>query len=409
MYLTDEDKRMLDGDCGPAVQLAMLMLTKLGEAYGARRMVDIRSVHAAVVYPHLAVTVELVERFADLSGKCRIPTTSGASFQPCNINRWKEFPEPIELQENVKRAARAFESMEPIPTYSCVPYFHGSVPRRGQPISWMESSAIIFANSVLGARTNRTTMGIDISSAIAGKVPEFGYLLDENRAGNVLVKMEFQPTTMFEYGACGYLLGKFCSGKIPVIEGMPSHTTTNHLKIFGAAAASQGGIALYHAVNMTPEARTREEAFKGGKPEYEVKIGERDVRVALSQIGELSTCGPENIDAVLIGCPHPTVEEIRELAQLLKGKKIKEGIKLCVFASSAVLNWSRRLGYVDTIEASGADIFEGDCIVHRPTKAWGWKRVATNSAKYAIILPSDPTWLDVWYADTRECIALATV
>lgn len=408
MYLTDEDKKMLDGEYGEAARLAMVMLTRLGVGYGAKRMVGIQSAHAAVAYPHLEASVDLMERFAKLGGKCRVPTTTDPCFQPCHFNRWKEFPDPIELQQKVTRAVEALESLDVLRTYSCTPYFQGNVPRFGQCTSWMESSAIVFANSVLGARTNRTTMGIDVASAITGRVPEFGLLLDENRTGNVLVRMEFQPRTLLEYGACGYLLGKLCSGKIPVIEGMPAHTTTNHLKAFGGAAASQGGIALYHVVNLTPEARTREEAFKGKKPEYEVRIGESEVRSAMGQIGELSTCGDEGIDAVLIGCPHPRVEEIKEVAQFLEGKRIRDGIKFCIFASSDVIQWSRQLGYVDIIEAAGADIFVGDCIVQHPTKAWGWRRVATNSAKYAIILPSDPTWLDVWYADTKECVRVAT-
>jgi hypothetical protein len=409
MYLSDDDKRMLNGERGAGVQLAMDLLTKVGEAYGAKRMVDIQGTHAAVVYPHLTAAVDLMERFAKVGGKFCVPTTSGACFRPHNFNRWKEFPDGAELQQNVVRMTNAFESMGALPTYSCTPYLQGYVPRFGQIVSWMESSAIIFANSVLGARTNRTTMGIDVSSAIAGKVPEFGLLLDENRRGNVLVKMEFTPRNLYEYGSCGYLVGKLCSGKIPVIEGMPLHSTPNQLKAFGGAAASQGGIALYHLVNITPEARSREDAFKGTKPEYDLKIGKSEVDRAAGQVGELSTYGGRDFDAVLIGCPHPMVEEIRELAQHLQGRKVKDGIKFCVFASSEVLHWSRRLGYVGIIEAAGGEVFEGDCIVQHPTKAWGWRHVLTNSAKYAIILPSDPTWLDVYYADAQECVRLSTV
>lgn len=169
MYLTDKEKGMLDGDQGEAVQLAMVLLTRLGEGYGAQRMVSIQSAHAAVAYPHLRASVDLMERFANLNGKCRIPTTTDPCFQPRNFNRWKEFPDPIELQENVRRATSAIEKLGVIPTYSCTPYFQGNAPRCGQNVSWMESSAIVFANSVLGARTNRTTMGIDVSQCHRGK------------------------------------------------------------------------------------------------------------------------------------------------------------------------------------------------------------------------------------------------
>jgi predicted aconitase len=408
MNLTKEEEKMLSGAYGEAVKFAMQILTRMGEAYGAERMSTIESAHMAAVYPHLLASVELVERFANLGARVRIPTTINPSHQPHNFNRWKEFPEPIVLRENATRLRNAVDRLGVIPNYSCTPYFQGNLPRLGQNVSWIESSAICFANPALGARTNRTTMGVDIASAVAARVPEFGLLLDENRIGNVLVKMEFQPQTMFDYGTCGYLVGKLCSGKIPVIENMPRNTTLNHLKIFGAAAASEGGIALYHAVGITPEARTREEAFKGRKPEFDVKIGEQEVATAAANIGELSTFKGGEIDAVLMGCPHPRVEEMAEIAQYLQGRKVRSNIKFCIFASHDVVSWSRQMGYVGIIEGAGADILEGDCIVFYPTKAWGWKRVMTNSAKYAIILPSDPTWLDVWYAGTKECIEVAT-
>lgn len=408
MKLTKEEEKILSGAYGEAARLAMEILTRLGAAYGASEMATIQSAHVGAVYPHLLASVELVERFANLGGKFAIPTTTNPSHQPYNFNRWKEFPELISLQENATRLKNAVERLGVIPTYSCTPYFQGNLPRFGENISWMESSAICFANSVLGARTNRTTMGVDLAAAIAGRVPKFGLLLDENRIGNVLVRMEFQPKTMFDYGTCGYLVGKLCSGKIPVIENMPRHTTLNHLKRFGATAACEGGIALYHAVGITPEARTAREAFRGGKPEFEIKIGEEEVRKAVKEIDELSTFKDKQIDAVVMGCPHPTVEELKEIAQCLQGRKVRGNVKFCVFASSEMVNWSRQMGYVDIIEAAGADILEGDCILFCPTKEWGWKRVMTNSAKYAIILPSDPTWLDVWYADTKECVEVAT-
>ncbi|MDO8568263.1 MAG: aconitase X catalytic domain-containing protein [Dehalococcoidales bacterium] len=408
MYLTNEEKRMLSGESGPGLQLAMEVVTRIGEGYGARRLLPIHSAHVAAVYPHLLASVELVEKFAATGAKFRIPTTLNNSLQPANFYHWKDLPKPPLLRANATRIKDAIEKLGVIRTYSCTPYFQGNVPRFGEVISWVESSAICFANSALGARTNRTTMGMDIAAALAARVPEFGLLLDEDRVGNALIKLEFQPKTMYEYGACGYLIGKLCSGKLPVIEGLPQHTNLNNMKIMSGAAASEGGIAMFHAVGITPEARTREEAFKGNKPDIEVKIGKAEVKAAIEDIGELSTFKGKDIDAVLIGCPYPTVEEIGEVAGYLQGRKVKKSIKFCIFASEDVVNYSRQLGYVDIIEGAGADIMQGECVVSYPTKEWKWKKVMTNSAKYAIILPSDPTWLDVWYADTRECVEIAT-
>ena len=119
-------------------------------------------------------------------------------------------------------------------------------------ISWDESSCVIFANSVLGTRTNRTTIGVNIASSIVGRVPEYGLLLDRNRKGNILIKLNFESKSLFEYGTLGYIIGKLCGGKIPVIENLPESTNVNHLKVLGASMATKGGISIFHAVGITP-------------------------------------------------------------------------------------------------------------------------------------------------------------
>jgi predicted aconitase len=405
MHLTDDEKRMLAGDEGEAARLAMALLSKMGTVHGAERMVPVRSVHAACVYPQFKASVEMMERFAELGGVFRAVTTANPILNPENMDRWEDLPESEALRRFALRQIRAIRRMGVIPTWSCTPYFQGNLPRRGEPISWVESSAIIFANSVLGARTNRTTMGVDIASAITGRVPEFGLLLDEERSGNALVRVECQAKSLFDYDKIGFLIGKALSGKVPVIEGLPGCTTANQLKVMGAAAATKGGIALYHVVGITPEAPTREEAFRGRRPEIELRIREKDLEAAAE---ELSTCGKTGIDAVLLGCPHPTVVEIRDLARALIGKKIREDTKFCLFAAGDTLNWARRMGHVELLEAAGVRIFEGDCIVFHSTRQWGWVNAATNSVKYACSLPSNPTYLNVLYTDTRGCVDLAT-
>ena len=403
MYLTDEEKKMLDGVRGEATRLAMQILTRIGEAYGAERLVEIKSAHADAVYPHLIAGVELMEKFADLGAKFQVPTTGNPA--PRNFDLWEESPKSSELMRNAARKIKALEEMGAIPNWSCTPYFQGNVPRFGECVSWIESSAITFANSVLGARTNRTTMGVEVATAITGRTPEFGLLLDQNRAGNILVRLETRPKTLFEFGTLGWAIGDVVSGKLPVIDRLPPLTTANQLKVMGAAAASRGSVPLYHAVGITPEARTLEEAFGGKKSEYEIKIGEKDIEAAMEKI---NTAENGTIDAVLMGCPHPRPEEIKELAYLLKGRKVRESIRFCLFASSDVVNWCRKMGYIDVINAAGVKIFEGDCIVSYPVRAWGWKNIATNSATFANILPSDPWYVGVLYADTKRCVDLGT-
>jgi predicted aconitase len=403
MHLTEEEERMLGGEMGEATRLGMEVLSRIGNAYGAERLVEIKSVHADAVYPHLIAGVELMEKYADLGGKFRVPTTGNPA--PRNFDLWEESPEPLELERNAARKVKAIEEMGVIPNWSCTPYFQGNAPRFGQCVSWIESSAITFANSVLGARTNRTTMGVEVAAAITGRTPEFGLLLDENRAGNTLVELEYQPKTLFDYGTLGWAIGNAVGGRIPVINHLPRITTPNQLKVMGASAASRGSVPLYHAVGVTPEARTLAEAFKGKKHEYEIKIGEKEIKAAMEAI---NTAGNGIIDAVLMGCPHPRVEEIQDLAMLLRGRKVRKSVRFCLFASSDVINWSRRMGYIEVIEAAGVKIFEGDCIVSYPIRSWGWKNIATNSATFANILPSDPWYVGVLYAETKRCVELAT-
>jgi len=405
MHLTEEEKQMLYGEQGEAVRLAMQFLIEIGETYGAEKMVPVSSVHAGCVYPQFGAAVELMEKFSELGGKFRVLTTANPILNPSNCSRWPRLQEPNELKEAAIRQTNALLKMGVIPNWSCTPYFQGNLPHFGEFASWEESSAVIFVNSVLGGRTNRTTPGFDIASSITGRTAAFGLLLDENRRGDSLVRLEVQPTSLFDYGTIGFIIGKLLAGRVPVIVGLPIKTNTNQLKSMGAAMAIKGGISMYHAIGISPEARNEDEAFKGRKPDIEININDKDVEAAIE---ELNTIRGDTIDAVATGCPHATVEEFRELARLLEGKKISQEIDFCLFAAGSTIALSKRMGYIDVIENAGVKIFEGGCIVCHSTKLWGWKNIATDSAKYACILPSNPNNLNVRYTVLQECVELAT-
>lgn len=406
MLLTDEEKRMLDGNYGEAIQYSMQILVKIGDMYGAECLAEIQSAHVGIAYPEWVATVELIETFSKKGSKFKVPATVNAGHQPKNFNRWKDLPEPPEYLNRCQRMVDAVQSMGVFQTYSCTPYFQGNLPRFGQNVAWMESSAIVFANSVLGARANRISYGMDKAAAITGRIPYFGFLDPQNRKGNALVKVEYTPKNLMDYGTIGYIIGKHFGDKIPVIEGLPIHTTTNQLKVLGSAAAGRGAVALYHCVGLTPEARTQEEAFGGLRPKDEINIGPKEMEEALA---EINTAKDGKFDAVLLGCPHPHIEEIRELALLLGGKRVKPGIKFWIFISMETYNLAKRLGYSKAIEDAGAEFVLQDCIMFFHIKEWGWKTAMTNSAKSANILPSEPTCLDVIYQDTIRCVAAATI
>lgn len=404
MYLSDVDKRMIYGEGGLANQFSMQILIRLGEIYGAKRMVPIKSAHVGCVYPQFGAAIEIMKKVDDLEGEFCVPTTANPVLNPINFNRWNELNEPLKLQKLAKKQIAYVLKMGVIPVWTCTPYFEGNLPHYGEMISWEESSAVIFANSVLGARTNRTTIGVDIASSIVGRVPEYGLLLDRNRKANILIKLNFEPKSLFEYGTLGYIIGKLCGGKIPVIENLPESTNVNHLKVLGASMATKGGISIFHAVGITPEARTKEEAFQNTKPEYEYVITRKNIK---DSIIELNTAKNKKVDAIAIGCPHAGIEEIKELAILLSGKKINKDLHFCIFSSERTIELAKKMKFVNIIKEAGAKIFPGSCLVFQSTKLWGWKSVATNSAKYSLTLPSKPNELEAYYTSLEECVDLA--
>lgn len=407
MKFTNEEKRMLDGDFGEAVEYSMQILAKLGEMYGADHLVEIQSAHLATSYPMFWASVELVESFANKGAKLRVPSTCNTAYWPPNFGRWPDLPTPLDHLERAQRIVKALQKMGAILTFSCIPYLQGNLPRFGQYVAWTESSAISFANSVLGARANRITDGLDKAAAIAGRFPCFGLFLEENRKGNAFVKIEYSPKNLFDYGTIGWIIGKYLGDKLPVIEGLPLKTTSNDLKVMGAAAAQSGAVAMYHCVGITPEARTREQAFRGQKPQSEIKIGAKEIANACA---EITTAKDNHFDAVVMGCPHPLIEEIQNLADLMEGKRLKPNIKFWIFISDDVLDMARQLGCAQTIEKTGAEFVERTCLGGGffNTTGWGWKTVMTDSAKMANLLPSDPNWFNVIYADTATCVTAAT-
>jgi len=279
-------------------------------------------------------------------------------------------------------------------------------------IAWSESSAINFANSVLGARTNREGGPSSFAAAITGRVPEYGYHLDQNRYGDLKIVVTAQLKHLHDYGTLGYFTGKIAEGKIPVFIGIPPTVSQDSLKLLGASAASSGSVALYHIVGVTPEALTEEHAFgrKKIKGEQTFEFGERELRETEES---LSKAPGREIDVVVFGCPHVSISELREIAQLLSGKKLKYGVELWISTSRMVKTYAELMGYADIIEASGAKITSGVCPLHIPRGLPKDKRpriVATNSPKLVtyITMMVDPGQdIFPYYGSQERCINAA--
>ena len=405
MHLTDEEQRILDGEHGEPQRISLQVLMRLGEAYGAERMVQIRSAHLVGSSYQIAgeAGIAIYTRLVEQGARVKVRTTS----DPGSIDfaRWRQFRTPAEYAERQILIAELLDRMGVIPTWTCTPYTIFNVPRFGEDLGWSESSAVVFANSVIGARTNRLAAYVDVCAALVGRVPRFVLHLPEHRRGEVLFELDPDLSTSFEdhdFPVLGYLVGQVTGDRIPVIVGI-REATFDQLKAFGAAAAASGSVALYHMVGITPEARTLDEAFGGRTPAERVAVGRREITRTLEQ---MSTGQGGAVDVVGVGCPHASIDQMRRYASLLHGKRVHSGVELWVCTNAVVEEMARKMGYVETIERAGAKLMVGTCHNDCPLEAWGFRRLVTDSGKFAYYTPTT-IGTECVFASTEACIAAA--
>ncbi|NHJ21294.1 MAG: DUF521 domain-containing protein [Candidatus Lokiarchaeota archaeon] len=370
MNLSQEDRDMLEGKHGKAVQKSMEILTTLGEIFNAEGMITIHSVQVAgVSYANLGEAgLEFLNEMAE-DGKVRVLTT----LNPAGMDRenWKVLGIDEEFAKNQNRAINAFAKMGIITTCSCTPYLIGNSPHFGQHIAWAESSAVCFANSVIGARTNREGGPSALAAALTGKTPNYGYHLDQNRRGQVLVKVNVPLKGTDEFGVLGKIIGDklVALGKvIPFIVGIPS-ATVEELKSFCASIATYGGVALFHMEGITPEYNNYP------KPkDIEFDVNQNDMEKARTELIDDNL----EIDFVSIGCPHASIHEIAILADLLKGKKVNK--EFWITTARPTKKIADQAGYTKTIEDAGAKFAADTCCVVAPIKG-RFKGIMVDSAK----------------------------
>jgi len=406
MYLTDEEQRALDGEYGYALEMAMSVLVKLGDMYSADNMIEIDNVHVdASTYGGIhEAGLEFCKRLAKEGARFRVPTT--LCISAIDFSSWRELRVPISFAKKQRELAKAYAKMGATPTWTCAPYQYGSGIRFSQNIAWGESSAIAFANSLVGARTNRYADLVDVCAGLVGKVPRFGLYLDENRRGQILLsaeKIETRHLTSTDYATLGYYVGANVFQRIPVIEGIPPGASIDQLKSFSAAAATSGSVALFHIVGVTPEAKTTNEAFGKNAIEEKIRIGSEELQKAGAQ---LSTVQDGKPDLIVLGCPHHSVEQISEVAALLKGRKIRKNVEVWLFTSRVSKMLAEKNGHVKTIEAAGGKVLSDTCPLHLPLGRWNFQIMATDSAKMAHYTPSI-IGIDVIFTNTQECLDYA--
>ncbi|MGE5541981.1 MAG: aconitase X, partial [Bacillota bacterium] len=279
-----------------------------------------------------------------------------------------------------------------------------------QQIAWAESNAINYANSVLGARTNRYGDLVDICCAIVGRVPEYGLHLKENRAGQVLFKFEGMDSAVFSdpstYAAIGYLIGGIAGERIPVLDGLPASTTHEDLKALSAAAASSGAVGLFHVVGVTPEAPTMAEAFQGRRPEEALTIDRATLESTRDSLTSARPGGPETVDLVIVGCPHSSYMEIERVLDRLGGRRIHSDVQFWIQTNRTVDMLLKRTGLRGLLDSLGIRLLHDGCILNFPLDAWGFKGIVTNSGKMAHYAPGH-SGASVYFRSLDGCVESA--
>ena len=417
MELTKYEQEMLDGVYGEGYQLAMEVLVRMGELYGAKRFIPVRNAHidAAAYTTIWDAGTEFLEFLADHGVKVPQPTTINPISR--DIRRWKELGATEDFAMKSKRMEDAYLKMGVSPTWTCAPYQCTNLPQFGEIVSWSESNAVNFVNSVIGARAERLADLMDVCCAVTGRVPEYGHYITENRRGDMLFVLEGFDDTWFrdpvDYAVLGYFIGEIVVAKNPVIVGMPERTGMDDLKAFSAASASGGAVCLFHAVGLTPEAPTVEAAFQGWTG-YETRIVTPDDLKDMKR--RLDTADRKNagvtdtdrhVDMVLIGCPHASFYELQQIAQLLDGRKVCEGTEFWITTSDTQYQLAVRSGDAEVLEKAGVTIACDTCVMEMEEGArWKGQTFVTNSGKVAQYSPAiNQCYIKM--ADTAGCVEAA--
>jgi hypothetical protein len=288
---------------------------------------------------------------------------------------------------------------------TCTPYQVGNLPLRGEHCAWMESSAVIYANSVLGARTNCEGIASTGAASLTGKIPCWGNHREENRYGTHLVAVEGKPVESFQdWGMLGYFAGGVAGEDHPVITGSLARPDLTELKHFGAAAATSGGVELYHIPGITPEAPSVEAAFGPSPVPPAVVYGAAERRAIYETLNEIGSSS--DVDFVLLGCPHASVDQIRQAAALLDGKRLSASTELWIMAPRALKVMADRSGYTAVIERAGGRVLADSCPAMSRAAPPGTKVFATDSAKQAHYLPAI-LGIEAWFGTLEECVSAA--
>ncbi len=402
MKLTPEETAMLEGDLGPGVAKAMEIIVALGHIYEAQRLVPVESVQVAgVSYRNLGdAGLAFLREWADQGADARVPTT----LNPAGIDlqAWQDLGFSAAFARQQALVVDAYQQLGVRPTCTCTPYIVGNRPGIGDHVAWAESSAVSYANSVLGARTNREGGPSAMAAAITGRTAAYGLHLDHARRASLKVEVRCPVRTLSDVGALGYLVGKRAQNRVPYFVGWTLGSRPGlgsplnvALKALGAAMAASGAVALYHVEGVTPEAH-RPDLLT---PDHEILVVD-DLAPAYAALNAEA----RQIDLVWFGCPHASLPEIRRVAQILAGRPVTSA--LWITTARDIRERAAREGLLQAIEKSGGHVVADMCVVIAPMQELGYRTMATPSAKGATYAPSHAGLL-VRYGTVEQCVEAA--
>ena len=403
--LTEADKWMLTGGAGEAARLAMRIVVAMAEVAGAERLIDVTSAHIDGCLYHGQVSLDFAERLVATGARVAIPTTLNVGL--LDLLHPELYRGEPETAASARRLMDLYVEMACRPTWTCAPYQLPSRPSFGEHVAWGESNAIAFANSVLGARTDRYGDFMDICAAITGRVPDAGLHRTENRAGQIVFRLDRIPERLLTedvlYPTLGHLIGMETGTFVPVLVGLPPGGTEDNLKALGAAAASSGAVGMFHAVGLTPEAGSLDEALLGREPVSTVQV---TLDTLVRARDTLSTTDGGRLTAVSVGTPHFSLAEFARLTALLEAAPAPALVAFYVSTGRHVLSQVKERGWLPIYERAGVQLVTDTCTYITPIITGRGGLVMTNSAKWAYYAPQN-IGAKVVFGSLEECVRSA--
>jgi predicted aconitase len=387
---------MLAGEAGAGVRRAMEVIVALGQIYGASDLVPVSSAQVSgVSYRNLGEAgLEFLQSWAEEGARACIPTTLNPAG--ADLAAWQSLGFSERFVRKQEAVIAAYTALGAIPTCTCTPYLAGYVPEYGQHVAWAESSAVSYANSVLGARTNREGGPSALAAAITGRTARYGLHLAENRCARTIVEVRCPVTSGADAGALGYLVGRQIGKAVPFFRFLDRGlVSTSTLRQLGAAMASSGAVALYHVEGVTAEARAENVVA----PDAQTVVVD-DLRPGYAALDGAS---PE-VDVVSLGCPHASLAELEAIAERLDGRRVRTA--LWITTSRAIRELAQESGAVPRIEKAGGKVVADTCMVVAPVEELGFRALATNSGKMALYAPSHGG-LSTRFGSTEQCLEAA--